>query len=406
MKNKNSSTLLLVSAILTLFIPFALLIGKAVPDVAMSLIVILFMAHSVKVNDFSWAKKYWILPLLLLWAYGCIHSLFISPHYANFLNALPWVRFILFAAALEHWILREQKWRDWLLYSCVFAIGFLAIDAIFQYIVGVDIFGRPKVGFRLTAMLDKLIVGVTIAWLYLPAMLGLVNKQKFISAFIFGLLCIAAVALSGERMALILVLSSLLIVSLLIKKLRKPALVILPFVTLMLAGLLYFKPAIYERQVSSTVAVLNNFWSSPYGVIWNSAINITKDYPLFGVGSDNFRHVCPDAKYGSDNVKVVGYSRCSTHPHNFYLQWLAETGFVGLTGFVVAMLFIFRRLLILFPQHKHDAVYIGLIVTFASRLWPIATSTSFFHVWFAVPLWLVIGWALALCYDPQDSDAK
>jgi len=400
MKKIRSPNLFLIAGVLTLFIPFALLIGKAVPDFAMSFVVILFITHSVRTGDFSWTKKYWVLPLLLLWVYGCIRSVLISPHLENLVDALPWLRFVLFAVALEHWILRQQKWRDWLLYSCMYSIGFLAIDAIFQYITGVDIFGHAKIGSRLTASMNKMVVGITIAWMFLPALMGLVSKRKFIPAFIFGLLCVVAVLFSGERMALLLVLSSLLIASLLIKKLRKPAIIIMPIVALFLAGVLYLKPALYERQVASTVVVLNNFLGSPYGVIWSSAINITKDYPLFGVGLNNFREVCPDAKYGPE-VAQSGYSRCGTHPHNIYLQWLVETGIVGLSGFMAAMFFVFKRLLSVCPQHRHDALFIALVLTFALRLWPLASSTSFFHAWFAIPLWLVIGWALAICHDPQ-----
>ena len=45
--------------------------------------------------------------------------------------------------------------------------------------------------------------------------------------------------------------------------------------------------------------------------------------PIFGHGPKMFRVICKDEKY------ATGVSPCMTHPHNFYLQLLAETGIIG-----------------------------------------------------------------------------
>ena len=48
-----------------------------------------------------------------------------------------------------------------------------------------------------------------------------------------------------------------------------------------------------------------------------------KDKPLFGHGPKMFRVICADEKY------ATGVTPCMTHPHNFYIQLLAETGIIG-----------------------------------------------------------------------------
>ena len=49
-----------------------------------------------------------------------------------------------------------------------------------------------------------------------------------------------------------------------------------------------------------------------------------KDKPIVGHGSGLFRFLCEDDKYYFNSLS------CSTHPHNFYIQLLAENGILGL----------------------------------------------------------------------------
>ena len=82
---------------------------------------------------------------------------------------------------------------------------------------------------------------------------------------------------------------------------------------------------------------VSEFDSSGSGrtALWKVAWRITEDHPVTGVGLDNFVEQAP--KY----TRSPGSSRWSTTSpsephvtHNVYLQFLAETGFVGLILFV------------------------------------------------------------------------
>ena len=46
--------------------------------------------------------------------------------------------------------------------------------------------------------------------------------------------------------------------------------------------------------------------------------------PVIGIGLDNHRILCPKISAGNPDVD------CHTHPHNFYIQLLGETGLIGL----------------------------------------------------------------------------
>jgi hypothetical protein len=48
---------------------------------------------------------------------------------------------------------------------------------------------------------------------------------------------------------------------------------------------------------------------------------------------------------------------------------------------------------------RRNLLFAGLVATILMRLWPLAPTTSFFLSWSAIPLFLVIGWALS--YLPE-----
>ena len=61
------------------------------------------------------------------------------------------------------------------------------------------------------------------------------------------------------------------------------------------------------------------------------------DNKIFGQGPKSFRYLCND-----DRFKINKWS-CSTHPHNYYIQLLAET---GLIGFFTVFLIFFTSLIV------------------------------------------------------------
>ena len=58
------------------------------------------------------------------------------------------------------------------------------------------------------------------------------------------------------------------------------------------------------------------------------------DKPIFGHGPKMFRVICKKNKY------ATGVRPCDTHPHNFYIQLLAETGIIGFSFLFIALVYV------------------------------------------------------------------
>lgn len=67
--------------------------------------------------------------------------------------------------------------------------------------------------------------------------------------------------------------------------------------------------------------------------LFTGAIDIFKKNILFGSGVKTFRIECIYTEQNAYTIKlkeeIPNISFCSTHPHNYYLQLLAETGLIG-----------------------------------------------------------------------------
>lgn len=61
--------------------------------------------------------------------------------------------------------------------------------------------------------------------------------------------------------------------------------------------------------------------------LWKTAVRISEDYPLTGVGEDNWDFVF-------ERYRVEGYYDTIVHPHSDYLSVLVSSGYPGLVAFV------------------------------------------------------------------------
>ena len=115
-----------------------------------------------------------------------------------------------------------------------------------------------------------------------------------------------------------------------------------------------------------------------------------KEKPIFGFGLKSFRVKCWELLTKYENLS------CATHPHNYYLELMAESGIVGLFIIIIFFLTLLWKSLIKLIKKNFNSkneiyFFIPVLIIVFLEIWPIRTSGSFFTTWNATILWLNVG---------------
>ncbi len=284
----------------------------------------------------------------------------------------------------------------------------LILDAIFQFIFGYNVIGMPIVSQnRISSFFgDELILGSYITRLlpfFLIFIYGLNNKIFFKLIYFFGVVLV--VILSGERTALFLLLLSMCIFFISIKRLRLHLLYIFAFFIIIFVSLINLNSTYYERYYINVVngfglvkssggfklkdlSVFDNdknlsvkIFSRHYQDHYESAYKIFKNNFIVGGGTKSFRYLCKKTEY------KISSSSCSTHPHNITMQFLSELGILGFIFLIFFHLLLGKDLFKILKIKKDEKAKIFLIFSLVGliiNIFPLIPSGNFFNNWLSI----------------------
>mgnify|MGYP001273658521 CR=1 FL=1 len=397
-------------SIIIIIFPFLIVSGPLLTNLAVSLLAIYYIFILITNYSASRFLNHFIIKLILIfWLYCVVRSLLSENIYLSLEASLFYGRFIFFSLGVAYLIQKNQKILEYLTYSLLFCLLILTLDGYLQFFTGTNILGYEKINpYRVSSFFkDELILGSFLARLMPLAFFFIAIKSDKKTLFmIFALILLilqdVLIFLAGERAAFFyLVLSSILIIFLV------PNFRVARIATFIISiFLIYFITTNYDaikvRMIDKTLRDLGigdnkkdfHIFTLEHELLYFSSIKMFKEKPIFGHGPKMFREVCK--KYNLDKG-------CSTHPHNTYIQLLAELGIVGFLPIILLFFYIvfiltrhFISTIMNYDKYILKDEEIFLLICFCITLWPIAPTANFFTSWINSIYYFPLGFYLYL----------
>lgn len=405
----STSSIYKSSFILISLIPIFLVTGPLLSDLSVVLVNLLFFYLIIKEKKFSFFKNKFFLFFLFFCIYLILRSFFTINFVVSLKSILFYFRFVIFSI-MVFWTIKNFP-NFFKYFSIIFLItfSFVLFDSIFQFFFDRDIFGLSS-GHKIRIsgpFGDELILGSYLSRFapFLIFFFYYIKKPlRYLFLFIF-LLGFVVTVLSAERTGLIYYLLNIIFFFLYSKEFKKIkigfSIVVLFISFLVFSGNSDFKKRIitqaYQNSENATV-----WFSVMHDSHIRTAYNMFIQNPIMGVGPKMFRYHCAEERYEIKNPPhpLSNKFRCSTHPHNLFIQIAAETGVIGLFFYLLLFFYVIFNLCKDFifsfvDSKKLEANYkIFFLFSFFITLWPIAPSGNIFNNWLSIIFFYPLGFYL------------
>jgi len=415
MKIFKYSNSILINLLIVSIVPF-LIWGPFFPDLIVSISALYFLYYVFKNKKFYIFKNPPLIIFIIFSIFCILLSLFVAKNKILSLeSSLFYFRIGIFSCFVWYLIDKDKSILTYFYYVITLCFLVLTIDGYHQFFFEEGIFkNRIFYPGRISSLFgDELILGSYLSRLFpLLFALFLVKKKQNFEIYLIGLLFILVdilVFLSGERSAFFFLNLSTIFIIILIKEYQKFRLVtfIIAIISVFILSLNSSK--LNQRMFKGPIedmGITNNskefiIFSNAHDSLIRTAYNMFKDKPVLGHGPKMFRIICENEKY------ATGVYACSTHPHNFYIQLLAETGIVGFSFLFCALVYVIYTALkqfktIIFKQKRHITDYqVCLLAGILITVWPLVPNGNFFNNWLMIIYSLPVGFYLQSIYSKK-----
>lgn len=330
---------------------------------------------------------------------------------------------------LVYWIIKNLIYYDLFnlrLFAkfCLISIIFLAFDIIFQHLIGMSSIGYfifakewdspafgyyPFEGYYNGFFKEEGIAGSHIQKILLFSFIYfLIQKDKNTwLLFLFLLLTISAIFLTGQRQPFFYSLIYLIILFLIIKRFRK--IIFFSFICIMIICFTlanFYKPSIerYKNRnlinlIYKTSPTLENIYNAnkdiylsnsedSYLTSYKRGLSYAYNSPIIGMGFKSFGYICQS----KERIKIA----CN-HPHNLWIEIFVYSGFLGIFLFFLFLILKIKELLKKTFKKKPE---VKILLTFLIvELFLIRPYGSIFSTMNGLYFWFLLSLSLNINYQ-------
>ena len=320
-----------------------------------------------------------------------------SQDYTVAIKTISYLRYLIIYFVVKFLIIKNIINFKYFFLSCFISTLFVSFDLFFQAKFGHDVFGYVGAGRKLSGPFgDELIAGGYLqrfsifSFFLLPFFFKINNKN--VTAFFFTALFVIftfAIIISGNRMPLVLFISAMILMFIFEKKTRK---YFFPFFFLISILFISLYNLNKDVKLNINVFVVNSMKLAT--AVFSENIDRKKmpnhyaEFESFydtwlmnryiGGGIKSFRINCPNRK----NLDPDERKMCNSHPHNYYLEILADLGIVGFifigSIFAIIIYLSFIKKYFLRSTLNQNNTIIPFIFVFIVEIFPIKSTGSFF----------------------------
>tara|TARA_X000001036_G_C20651552_1_gene795214 strand:- start:547 stop:1872 length:1326 start_codon:yes stop_codon:yes gene_type:complete len=337
-----------------------------------------------------------------------------------------YLRFLFLYLVIRYLVRKNKISFKIFFFSASICSLFVCFDLIYQLINGFDVFGYEGVSRRLSGPFgDELIAGSYLqrfslfSIFIIPVFYKMKDKKLlFIFLTLLTSVIVFSLVISGNRMPTILFLVIMFFILILEKSLRK---LIIPFILIafLITVAIFNLNTDYKshlkqvnKKVSEFVVFFSNIITDKESEIIHSyvidingkQVQITNVYlKEFNAGFQTWlenKYIGQGVKSFKKNCQKANVKNCGAHPHNYYLEILADLGLVGFTLlFLIFIILVYRSFIkkyFLDSSLKHNHVITPFIFLFLAEIFPVRTTGSFFTTGNASFFFLVMAIIIAL----------
>jgi hypothetical protein len=356
---------------IVLLFPLFLLTGPFLPDLTIVICSLSFIYFILKYNLSNYLENLFFKIFIVFWIYIVFVSLISDNILFSLKSSFFYIRFIFFSLFVFFLLNNFKFFPKFFFHLLTITLLIVLIDSYFQFYFGKSLTGFDKPKLRLTGPFDDRQIVGSFIFRILPLYLSLylyIFKKINLKILIFIALLSILVLFSGERTAFFLLTFFIFGVYFLINKKLLKLITILISYCLISILIILNTPSLKERMLDQTFQAFgikkyqktdgedNYFKDKPkrgfyifsraHEVHYLTAYKMFKENPITGLGPNLFRKKCSDEKF------FIEQSSCTTHPHNFLLQLLAEMGSIGALFYLFILFLLLKQILSLIYETK------------------------------------------------------